>query len=199
MITIVASFPRAGSSLTMRILEAGGVEPYAENRSSYEHENAQRPPGDTDWFAEVEGKAVKLLDPQRVGLPEGRACRAIWIDRDAEQQARSQIKFLRACGVPATWSALGVLAASLQHDRPRAVAALNRVTRGRVMFLRFEEVLRDPMHAALRIAAFLPEVRGHEEAMARCVLDRSPLCAPDLRIEEELIDREGARGRIVLC
>lgn len=140
----VVSFPRAGSSMTMRMLHAGGVEPVDGTQpgsyelSSFEAMLAARPAG----------YSIKLLDSflqNPAVLDTADSWKFIWLDRNPHQQARSQLKLMRtlAPGLPIIGGdAAGVLARSLRADRHRALSLLR--ARGPVLSLHFESILDEP-------------------------------------------------------
>ena len=58
---------------------------------------------DADWLRTIPGRALKLLDPHRMRLPRGIPFKAIWLNRNHREQARSQAKFGNAMmGLPRT-------------------------------------------------------------------------------------------------
>lgn len=63
---IVSGFGRCGSSMTMQMLAAGGIECLGE-WPSFEHPKALKL--DMAWLRAQEGKALKVLDPHRHRLP----------------------------------------------------------------------------------------------------------------------------------
>ncbi|MDP6444774.1 MAG: sulfotransferase family protein, partial [Pirellulaceae bacterium] len=65
-ITIVTGLPRSGTSMMMKMLEAGGVPPLADHRRAadldnpngyYEFEPVKRTKEDPSWLSEAEGRA----------------------------------------------------------------------------------------------------------------------------------------------
>ena len=70
MITIVSGLPRSGTSMMMQLLAAGGIAPLTDdvriadtdNPKGYcEYEPVKRLRTDSEWLAEAEGKAVKVI------------------------------------------------------------------------------------------------------------------------------------------
>ena len=186
-VLLVCGLARCGSSMVMQMLEAGGVE-VTGDWPSFEDRRAGVAGLDQDWLEQQRGRAVKLLDPQRLETLPRRA-RVLWMDRRIRDQARSHAKFLRLIGgVRVPYSAILKLARSLRRDRH---LALMKLSRSPVLWLSFASVLLAPLSAAQQIQRFT----GREldvEAMANAVLGRPPECAPSLRLEAALIrSREG--------
>ena len=80
MITIVSGLPRSGTSMMMRMLEAGGVPVLTDEkreadednlRGYYEDERVKQLREDASWITEAEGKAVKVISYLLRHLPNG--------------------------------------------------------------------------------------------------------------------------------
>ncbi len=71
VVTIVSGLPRSGTSMMMKMLEAGGIPPVIDEireadsdnpKGYYEFERVkQMDKGDTKWLAQAPGKAVKVI------------------------------------------------------------------------------------------------------------------------------------------
>jgi hypothetical protein len=194
MITIVAGFGRCGSSLVMQMLAAGGMPTPGSEYPSYEIPKG-RAVNPEAWAAM--GGAVKILDPHINRPPAGLPYRWIWIDRNPVEQAKSMVKFMVACGAavdPAKESiAVSKLAASFMRDRSRANGVMREYSH-RILKLRFEDILADPVGAANQIAVFcfVTQEKGKmldEAAMVKAVIPRHPDCLPYM-MEFEQMERE---------
>lgn len=189
-ITLICGFGRCGSSLVMQMLEAGGM-PVTGAYPAFEHPETLNRGG--AWLQQQVGKAVKVLDPQRGGLPHGPKYRVIWLDRERTEQGRSQAKFVRLMmGLPGGRQTARAFAQSYVHDRPKAHAVF-KAAGAPVLCLTFEGLLRSPYEAADLIAEFInPDLNA--QAMARVVLPRPLACMPDMAIEARLMaSRPNAR------
>jgi hypothetical protein len=194
-ITIVAGFGRCGSSLVMQMLEAGGM-PVTGNWPAFEDERCSVVNGriDRDWLKTIPGHAIKVLDPQLIALPLDLSYRVIWCDRDHDEQAKSQIKFLATmCGFPLgraeRWQQIAVFADSYRRDKVPAVRALLALKPPGLLAVRFEDLLRKPKEMAKVIANYCGGL--DIEKMASAVRQRSVLCAPDMTMETTLyLERE---------
>lgn len=173
---VVSGFGRCGSTLLMRMLDAGGVPIHAANPVSYETPNVLTPEG---WLR-VDGAAKGLfpyLPPPNLPRPAA----TIWLDRNLREQTRSHAKmsrlFLRR---PLTRAQRRAWTLSLRRDRPKALRQLRSV--GRVLQTSFEDLLEFPRNTSTTIAEFL-RLDLDVEAMASIVDPRSARCTPDLRRE----------------
>lgn len=73
VITIVSGLPRSGTSMIMRMLDAGGMPLVVDNirkpdkdniRGYYEYERVKKiKDGDISWLRDCRGKAVKIVSP----------------------------------------------------------------------------------------------------------------------------------------
>lgn len=178
-IIAVTGSTRCGTTLLMRMLNAGGIPAYAENLVSFETPRIFDLPADSSWLSECEGHAVKLLEPLYL-LPLPRLeWRFILMRRNPREQARSQIKFMNMLGTPVPDSALEPLIASLRADLPKMRKTLGRY--GPVLDVSFEEVLERPLETAYRVEKFVGKRNALDtNAMAAQVIARSADCYPGL-------------------
>lgn len=103
-ITIVSGLPRSGTSLMMRMLEAGGIPPQTDHQrvadddnpgGYYEFERVkQLEKGDTAWLSEMPGKAVKVISMLLRHLPATNRYTVIFMERDLGEVLASQRKML---------------------------------------------------------------------------------------------------------
>jgi hypothetical protein len=102
-VTIVSGLPRSGTSMVMKMLEAGGIPPLTDNirtadidnpKGYYEFERVKKLPEDTDWLKDARGKAVKVLAELVKHLPDGYTYKIVFIQRNLEEIIQSQKKML---------------------------------------------------------------------------------------------------------
>ena len=103
-ITIVSGLPRSGTSMMMKILEAGGLPPLTDNfrradadnpHGYYEFERVkQLPKGDIAWLGEAQGKAVKVIAILLPHLPATYTYRFIFMRRAMPEILASQRQML---------------------------------------------------------------------------------------------------------
>jgi len=210
-VLIVSGLARCGSSLMMRMLYAGGMPVFVTNHNSFEHPFALKLPTNNAWLAECDGKAVKVLDPQRFvpRMPEGVEAATIWTARDYHEQAKSMFKFISiVSGNPAEMmrgpERVGItndkiverLEASLKHDGPVAVRTMKAI--GETHIVRFEDVIKRPFPAALHVAMFVEAEMGVQldvDKMVSVVVRRSPDCYDGMLEIESLEREEGHDGQ----
>lgn len=102
-IVIVSGLPRSGTSMMMKMLEAGGVPALIDNvrtadednpKGYYEYERVKQLPDDTGWLPLAEGKAVKMVSLLLRELPVTRKYKVVFMRRKMEEILASQKKML---------------------------------------------------------------------------------------------------------
>jgi hypothetical protein len=107
-VVIVSGLPRSGTSMMMKVLEAGGLPVIIDGLRSadpdnpegyYEYERVKElDKGDTAWVADAQGKAVKVISALLEFLPAGYQYRVIFMHRNIEEVLNSQRKMLARRG-----------------------------------------------------------------------------------------------------
>jgi hypothetical protein len=118
-VTIVSGLPRSGTSLMMRMLEAGGIPALTDGvraadadnpKGYYEFEAVKRTKVDASWVAGARGRAVKMVYLLLADLPaaergstggqaaSGTAYRVVFMRRDLREVVASQAAMLERAG-----------------------------------------------------------------------------------------------------
>jgi len=107
-ITIVSGLPRSGTSMMMKMLEAGGIplltdqqrQPDADNPEGYyELEVVKKLGDDVAWLADAEGKAVKIISQLLIQLPvDAHQYRVLLMERTIDEVLASQAEMLKRRG-----------------------------------------------------------------------------------------------------
>lgn len=191
-VIVVSGLGRCGSSLVMQMLHAGGMACIGD---APDFEDSVNTGGHVDdqWLAMQAGRAVKILDPHRVGGGSPKTHRlVIWLDRDVDEQAKSHSKFLHhMAGMPLfNREQRRLCANSLKRDRARALVQFKGQP---ILLMPFEMLIGKPLEAAGLIVDHLrvDQLRFRHPldiaAMAAVVVPRTIECMPDLSIEESLV------------
>jgi hypothetical protein len=164
-IVVVSGLPRSGTSMAMRMLEAGGlpllidsVRPAdASNPHGYYELEAVKgldKPGDHAWLSAARGKGVKIISFLLTHLPESFDYRVVFMQRDLEEIVASQDKMLAARGEAQGASGQHLVALYTEH-----LARLDRFLAQRSCFavlqMEYGKVLSDPEGEADRLNAFV--------------------------------------------
>lgn len=200
-VTLVCGFGRCGSSLVMQMLEAGGI-PGTGAYPAFEHEETSAvlrgETIDAAWLDAQVGKAVKVLDPQRGRIPAGTPMRAIWMTRNADQQAASHAKLMSTMfggfGIPLPREDRRAIIRGYEADLPRAIRVLRHACAAPPLRVHFEAALLSPLIVAKAVDIYLGG--GLDvDAMAAVVARRGPECQPDMAIELRLIRERQEKER----
>lgn len=102
-VNIVSGLPRSGTSMMMKMLEAGGIEPLIDNirkadidnpKGYYEFERVKQIKDDQGWLEEAKGRVVKMVSMLLLDLPEGYNYKIVFMRRELAEVLASQRKML---------------------------------------------------------------------------------------------------------
>ncbi|HVO13546.1 MAG TPA: phosphodiesterase, partial [Vicinamibacteria bacterium] len=177
-IVIVSGLPRSGTSMVMKMLEAGGLPILTDGLRTADEDN---PKGyfevervkelareqDKGWLAGARGKGIKVISFLLKSLPSTYNYRVVFIRREMEEVLASQRKMLARRGEteetpPERMRAL------FEDDLWRARYQLQHRPEFETIELRYSDVVARPLEQARRLAAFL-DGRLDPEAMAAAV------------------------------
>ncbi|MFO0754741.1 MAG: sulfotransferase domain-containing protein [Thermodesulfovibrionales bacterium] len=106
---VVSGLPRSGTSLMMRLLEAGGLEAVTDMlrqadednpNGYYELERVKRVREDREWFSQAGGKVVKIVSLLLYELPPDLEYRIVFMKRSLDEICASQRVMLERMGEP---------------------------------------------------------------------------------------------------
>lgn len=163
VVVVVSGLPRSGTSLIMRMLQAGGVplmtdglrKADEDNPNGYfELEAAKRLNTNADWLGGAMGKAVKIVVPLVFHLPPKLRYRIIFMERDLAEVIASQTAMLqrlkRQPALPAE-----ELKTAFERQLARAREMWAGSENQRTLFCRHRELLQQPRAVAESIGSFL--------------------------------------------
>ncbi len=106
-ITVVSGLPRTGTSMMMKMLEAGGMGVVADNvrqadignpEGYYEFEKVKEIKEDISWLAGAQGKVFKMVSMLLYDLPKDFHFKVVFMERDLDEVLISQRKMLDMMG-----------------------------------------------------------------------------------------------------
>ncbi len=163
-ITIVSGLPRSGTSMTMKMLEAGGIPPLTDQireadednpKGYYEFERAKKlKDGDTAWLPDAQGKVVKLIGALLVELPPGYTYRVLFMRRNIREVLASQSKMLERRGEESQVDD-GTMAALFEKHILQVEAWMRKQPRLRYLDVDYNAMLADPRPQVEAINHFL--------------------------------------------
>ena len=175
MITIVSGLPRSGTSMMMRILEAGGMlvltdgvrSPDDDNPNGYyEFEPVKNTRNDSSWLAAADGKAVKMVYKLLYDLPPDRPYSVIFMQRALKEVVASQTRMLARLGqAPAGPSDEHTLVGTFAAEVAGVRAWLRERSCFRVLCVNYNGLVDAPAVPLNAVNAFLG---GHLDEAAMC-------------------------------
>jgi hypothetical protein len=176
-VTVVSGMPRSGTSLMMRMLDAGGIPALTDGRRAadrhnplgyFEDDRVRRLASDNSWLGEAGGKAVKIIYRLLPHLPPHLEYRVLLMERDLQEVYESQQDMLQAANHPAAAQddrIIEVLARELEKARQWLAAQPNI----RCLAVSYGELVGAPQRPISAIARFLE--RTLDEAAMAAVVD----------------------------
>ena len=151
-ITIVSGLPRSGTSLMMRMLNAGGIPalcdeertPDADNPNGYyEFEDVKRIENYGTWIDRAPGHAVKMVYSLLKHLPADREYRIVFMRRHVDEILQSQKQMLERNGIQ-TDIPDARLKALFEHELRQFYAWLPTQTHLKLVNISYNELLSRP-------------------------------------------------------
>ena len=161
---IVSGLPRSGTSMLMRVLEAGGMPLLVDSQRAadennrlgyYEYEPVKGTPRDASWARLAAGKAVKVVAPLLRHLPPALPARILLLHRPLSQVIGSQEAMKGRLGTTARGTTPDVLARQYAAEMEGIDALVVARPAWRVLHVAYESMLADPEAECRRIGAFL--------------------------------------------
>jgi hypothetical protein len=165
-IVVVSGLPRSGTSMAMKMLDAGGMPVLTDGVRTADESNPKgyyeleavkdlHKQGDTFWLNDARGKAVKVVSFLLTWLPETYEYKVIFMQRDLREVIASETTMLLKRGQP-------VDTASEEHTRLVYQQHLDKVDKFlanrpcfTTMTLNYRAALERPEEAANRIRDFI--------------------------------------------
>ena len=170
-INIVSGLPRCGTSMMMKMLEAGGFETVVDNirksdednpRGYYEFEKVKKIDKDASWLGETRGKVFKMVSMLLYHLPAEHRYKIIFMKRRMEEMLASQKKMLERKGLQPKQTDEQI--ARLYGDHLKDIEQWLRDRENiEVLYVNYNEVLSDPASNARRVHEFLGNPLDEDE------------------------------------
>lgn len=179
-VIIVSGLPRSGTSMMMKMLEAGGIEPLTDNlrtpdddnpKGYYEFERVKQLAKDKEWLPEARGKAVKVISALLTHLPAGYRYKIIFMQRNMEEVLASQQKMLRRRGKTGEDIPDAVMAAKFQKHLKEVSHWLENQSNIDLLYVKYNEVIDNPESLIAGINNFLSNTLEIEKMVN--IVDRS--------------------------
>jgi len=164
-IVVVSGLPRSGTSMMMKMLEAGGIPPVTDElrtadddnpKGYYEFERVkQMDKGDTAWVADAPGKVVKVISALLKHLPSGYHYQVIFLRRHMSEILASQRKMLIRRGEDPDKMDDAQMAMLFERHVAGVEQWLAKQPNIEVLYVHYSDVMSDPLTAANTLSRFL--------------------------------------------
>ncbi len=165
-VTIVSGLPRSGTSMMMRMLEAGGLAPVVDGERKanadnpmgyYEFEPVKALKEDSSWVADSTGQAVKVIYKLVYDLPNNVPYRIVFMQRDIEEVLSSQEKMMRRDGLDPDTIGRDLLFNLFQTDVMDFRRWAEVQGNIQIMYADYRRMIDEPEEMSRHIAEFLGE------------------------------------------
>lgn len=163
-ITVVSGLPRSGTSMMMKILEAGGLEILTDElraadednpKGYYEFERVKKlKDGDIDWVGEAQGKVIKIISALLGDLPSRYTYKIIFMRREMAEILASQRQMLTRRG-EADKVDDAQMAEMFQEHLKRVRVWLANQKNMEVLYVDYNDLMKNPAAHIESIRAFL--------------------------------------------
>jgi hypothetical protein len=179
-ITIVSGLPRSGTSMMMKMLAAGGLEPLTDNirtadednpKGYFEFERVKQIESDKAWLEDARGRVVKLISALLKHLPPSYDYKVVFMRRAMPEILASQRQMLIRRRESADAVPDDKMAAMFNKHVAQVEAWLAAQPNIEVLYVSYNDVMKDSRPHAERINEFLGGSLNVDEMVT--VIDRA--------------------------
>jgi hypothetical protein len=178
-IVIVSGLPRSGTSMMMKMLQAGGMEIMTDGgrgadidnpKGYFEYERTKDLEKETDksYISEGRGKALKVISFLVKDLPDDNDYKVIFMRRDLDEVLASQDKMIQRLGTRDSTADAEAMKEAYRNDIVRARLLCKKRPNFELIEVNYRSTIEDPAGTAREVNAFLGH-RLDEEAMREAV------------------------------
>jgi len=164
-VIVVSGLPRSGTSMMMKMLEAGGLEILTDNlreadannpKGYYEFERVkQMKDGDLAWLPDAAGKVVKIVTGLITYLPSDYKYKVIFMKRDLNEILSSQKKMLGRLGKEDDNIPDGKMAKVYEEHLKQVKGWLVRQPNIDMLYVNYNTMIADPTESLQKVNEFL--------------------------------------------
>lgn len=164
VITIVSGLPRSGTSMMMRMLEAGGVPALVDNirvadednpRGYYEFEPVKKTKENPSWLDSAGGKVVKMVYRLLYDLPADCCYRVVFMRRRLSEVIASQDVMLARRGRGGDDVGKDKLIAMFEKQLGEFDEWVKKRPNFQVLYVDYNDTLKDPRPTVRALNEFL--------------------------------------------
>lgn len=177
-ITIVSGLPRSGTSMMMKMLEAGGMPVLTDRirtadednpKGYYEFERVKQIEHDQAWLPQAQGKVVKMIAALLKHVPPTYHYAVVFMRRNIDEVLASQRRMLVRRGEPTDAVSDEKMALLFQRHVDRVEAWLAQQPNIDVLYVHYSDILAWPEEHAVKVNRFLGD--GLDTARMAAVVD----------------------------
>jgi len=181
-IVIVSGLPRSGTSMMMKMLEAGGMPIMTDServadidnpKGYFEYERVKNLEKESDksYLRDGRGKVLKVISFLIKDLPDDNDYRVIFMRRDLDEVLTSQNKMIDRLGTTDSTAATEAMKEAYRNDIVRTRLLCRKRPNFDWIEIHYKDTVSDPAATARSVNAF---VGGHlDEAAMREAVDES--------------------------
>lgn len=163
-ITIVSGLPRSGTSMMMKMLAAGGLEPLTDSiraadednpKGYFEFERVKQIESDKEWLLDARGRVVKLISALLKHLPPSYKYKVVFMRRAMPEILASQRQMLIRRGEPADAVPDDKMAAMFEKHLAQVESWLAAQPNIQTIYISYNEVMKEAGSQAETINSFL--------------------------------------------
>ncbi len=163
-IVVVSGLPRSGTSMMMKMLVEGGLEPVIDNirtadednpKGYFELEKVKQLDKDNAWLADCQGKVIKIISMLLKPLPVEHNYKIIFMRRKMEEILASQRQMLIRRGQPTNTVADDKMAEMFNKHLKDIEQFIASRPNMESLYISYNEVLENPLTNIEKINDFL--------------------------------------------
>jgi hypothetical protein len=179
-IVVVSGLPRSGTSMLMKMLDAGGMEIMTDServadidnpKGYFEYERVKDLEKETDksYVREGRGKVLKVISFLIKDLPDDNDYRVIFMRRNLDEVLASQNKMIQRLGTEDSTAAEEAMKEAYRNDIVRTRLLCKNRPNFELIEINYKDTIGDPTATARSVNTF---VGGHlDEAAMREAVD----------------------------
>lgn len=174
-LTIVSGLPRSGTSMMMRMLAEGGIQPLIDNirkadidnpEGYYEFEPVKKTRQDPAWVAGSRGMVVKMVYRLLFDLPPTQDYRVVFMRRRLEEVIKSQEVMLERKGAKGGDLSEDRLIELFRDELAKCEDWLKKQPNFKFLYVDYNQMVRDPHPQIEAINRFLDGTLNTDRMLA---------------------------------
>jgi hypothetical protein len=181
-ITVVSGLPRSGTSMLMKMVEAGGLTVMTDSQRTadvdnpkgyFEFERIKDLEKETDksYVRQARGKALKVISFLIKDLPDDNDYRVIFMRRDLDEVLTSQNKMIQRLETDDASASHGAMKEAYRNDIVRTRLLCKKRPNFELIEVNYSAAVENPAATARAVNAFLGG--GLDESAMRSAVDES--------------------------